>query len=234
MKKKPIIGITSYPPGETHGFHIPKFYVESVLRSGGTPVILPSSGKDSIPEWISILDGVILSGGGDLDPVHYGGESHTTIYNLNPLRDETELALAKTILELKIPTFCICRGLQILNVVLGGTLYPHLPDKYGESVLHRAPPREPIPHEVKIERSSRLYEIFKKESIHSVSWHHQSIREAGRGVRVVGWAPDGVVEAIEVPENPQILAVQWHPELGGAEDENAEKLFKEFVAMCGH
>lgn len=232
MKKKPIIGITSYPPGESHGFHIPRFYVESVLRAGGVPVVLPSCGKDSIPEWLTFLDGAILSGGGDIDPAYYGGNSHETIYNLNPLRDETELEFAKILLNSKIPLFCICRGLQILNVVLGGSLYPHLPDHYGESVLHRAPPREPIPHEVRLAKDSRLYEILKKENIRSVSWHHQAIREPGRGIRAVGWASDGVVEAIELLEHPQVLAVQWHPELNIAEGEHDHKLFCEFVNNC--
>lgn len=233
MTRRPIIGITSYPPGETHGFHIPGYYVESVLRAGGVPVILPCAGKETIPEWLSMVDGVILSGGGDLNPIHYSGTTHDTIYNLNPARDETELRFAEALLDSNLPFFCICRGLQVLNVVLGGTLYPHLPDHFGDSVLHRAPPREPILHEVSISEDSRLFEILGEKKIQSLSWHHQAIREPGRGVRPVATAPDGVIEAIEIEGQPRILAVQWHPELNSSEDPLQQKLFDRFLRLSG-
>lgn len=232
MTRKPVIGITSYPPGETHGFHIPRYYVDSVLRAGGIPVILPCVGKESVPEWISILDGVILSGGGDLDPKYYSGSMHETIYNLNPSRDETEIKFVEVLLDSELPFFCICRGLQILNVVLGGTLYPHIPDHFGESVLHRAPPREPILHEVSISEDSHLFEILGETKIESLSWHHQAIRDTGRGVRAVATAPDGVIEAIEVEGKPGILAVQWHPELSSESDPLQQKLFDGFLNSC--
>ena len=140
--------------------------------------------------------------------------------------------MAEILLKKKIPTFCICRGLQVLNVVLGGTLHLHLPDTFGENIPHRLPPREPVLHEVNIDPNSNLYKILGKEKIQSMSWHHQSVRVKGRGVRVVATAPDGVVEAIEVENHPQILAVQWHPELSSESDKLQQKLFNEFVDMC--
>jgi putative glutamine amidotransferase len=141
----PVIGITTYGRGESNRYSLPAEYVDAVRRAGGVPVLLPPGGESG--DGLELLDGLILSGGGDIDPARYGGGPHATLYNIDHERDAFELALLAAALERRLPLFAICRGMQILNVHLGGTLHEHLPDAYGETVAHRAPPREPIPRE---------------------------------------------------------------------------------------
>lgn len=232
MLKKPIIGITAYPNGEGYGYHTPHLYVWCVQKAGGVPILLPPIGKEMASHWISAVQGIILAGGGDIDPFRFTNRTHETIYNLNPLRDETEMELARLALEHKIPLFGICRGLQILNTLLGGTLHLHLPDIVEEKVIHRAPPREPTSHSVRVQTNSNLAKILQSNSVMIASWHHQAIDTPGKGVIPIAWAEDGVVEAIEIEGHPQITAVQWHPELTGLEDHTQLSLFENLVKLA--
>jgi putative glutamine amidotransferase len=175
------------------------------------------------------LDGLILAGGGDIDPATYGGRQHETIYMVDADRDRTELALARRAVEASLPTLGICRGSQVLNVALGGSLIEHLPDEVGESVPHRTPDRLPTRHEVAIQAGSRLERILGTPSLTPASWHHQAVRRLAPGLEVVARAPDGVVEAFEMPAHPWLIAVQWHPELRAAEDPAEQRLFEELV-----
>jgi putative glutamine amidotransferase len=203
---------------------------------------LPPAGalrRPGEPRWreaLAVLDGVVLTGGGDLDPQLYGGASHPTIYNVDAERDRQELALARAILDEGLPTLGICRGMQVLNVALGGTLIEHLPAEVGETVLHRAPPREPVPHTVAVEPRTRLAAALGLEGGHPelpiVSWHHQAVRAAGAGARIGARASDGVIEAFELPEHPWLLAVQWHPELSAESDPRQQRLFDELLAAA--
>ena len=228
---KPLIGLTTYPPGPGHGHHTPQNYVDAVLRAGGMPVLLPHIGSDNVDDWINRLDGLVLIGGGDIEPSRYDGGEHPTIYNLNPKRDDTELALTRAALAQKLPTLAICRGLQLVNTVQGGTLHLHLPDVVGEHTLHRAPPREPIQHPVNIAADSQLASLLG-EQCHTSSWHHQAIDQLGEGLRAVAWAPDGVIEAIEMADMPQLTAVQWHPEITATTDLQQQALFDHLVAQA--
>ena len=176
-------------------------------------------------------DGLILCGGGDLHPACYGRQLHATNYGMDHQRDMNELAMVRRALETDMPAFAICRGIQVLNVALGGTLIQHIPDVFGEKVLHRLPPRKPTPHPVTIRPESRLAEILACTECAPISWHHQAIGDLGRGLRVVANAPDGVVEAVEMPEHPELIAVQWHPELSAAADPVQQRLFDRFVQM---
>lgn len=230
--RKPIIGLTSYGTVERPDYRVPAEYVQSVVRAGGVPLVLPSVSDEFAGRWLELLDGLVLIGGGDLDPVHYRGRNHETVYNVDAARDAAELRLTRLALERHFPTLAVCRGLQLVNTVLGGTLHAHIPDAYGETVRHRAPPRQPIPHEITLEPASRLAGRLGCTLIVAASWHHQSIDRLGDGLRAVAWAPDGVIEAAELPDNPNLIAVQWHPELTAAEDPAQQALFDALVALA--
>ncbi|WP_287878026.1 gamma-glutamyl-gamma-aminobutyrate hydrolase family protein [Aquitalea sp.] len=232
--KPPLIGLTTYPAGQGYGYHTPVDYVHAVVRAGGVPVLLPPVGESAIERWLAVLDGVVLIGGGDIAPALFDGGAHPTIYNLSAERDDTETALARSLLACKLPTLAICRGLQILNTVLGGSLHLHLPDVVGEAVAHRVPPRDPTLHSVRVAGDSYLASLLGGTQISSKSWHHQAIDRAGDGVRPVAWAEDGVIEAIEIDDAPQVIAVQWHPELSAADDSSQQALFDALIRMSSN
>ena len=221
---KPIVGLTTYPASATHGWHTPALYVDAVLRAGGVPMMLSGQCPDCAERWLDVVDGVVLIGGGDINPAEFGSAGHETIYNLSAERDAMELALMRALLTHPKPVLAICRGMQILNTVLGGTLHVHLPDVVGESVLHRAPPRDPIQHSIQVAADSELAKVIGQQ-VHTASWHHQAIDQLGQGLKAVAWAPDGVIEAVELDGRPDLLAVQWHPEITAAEDDGQQHMF---------
>ena len=232
-ERRPTIGITTYGPsasdGELPAFSLPTHYVEAVVAAGGTPVLL---GASALPteDMLAILDGLVIAGGGDISPDVYGGRAHETIYSVNPARDSFELRLVRTALERReVPTLGICRGMQIMNIALGGDLTPHLPDVYGESVLHRLPPRVATTHSVRIERRGAFGEIFAETELPVCSWHHQAVNTLGRGLRATAHAADGVVEGVVVEDHPFALGVQWHPEMQAAEDPRQLRVFQALV-----
>ena len=221
---KPIVGLTTYPASATHGWHTPVLYVEAVLRAGGVPMMLSGQCLDCAERWLDVVDAVVLIGGGDINPAEFGSAGHETIYNLSAERDAMELALMRALLARPKPVLAICRGMQILNTVLGGTLHVHLPDVVGESVLHRAPPRDPISHGIQVAADSELAKVIG-EQVNTASWHHQAIQQLGKGLKAVAWAPDGVIEAVELEGRQDLLAVQWHPEITAAEDDGQQRMF---------
>lgn len=231
---RPLIGITTYPPGRGERYNLPVEYVESVRRSGATAVLIPP-GDDDPAEVLDRIDGLVLSGGGDLDPALYGGAGHETIYGFDAARDTAELALARAALDRHHPTLAICRGHQVVNVALGGSLVTHLPDVVSGDVLHRIEPPEPqeragpTPHPVTVEPGTRLAEIMGSAEPTPVSWHHQAVDRLGDGLRVIARAPDGTVEAVDHPDFPQLVSVQWHPELSAATDVTQQRLFDDLA-----
>lgn len=231
-KVKPRIGLTAYPFGETHGYHTPREYVDAVVRAGGVPMMMPPVGADMVDTWLDNIDGLVLIGGGDIDPELHGNSMHETIYSLNPIRDETELSLTRAALEKGVPTLAICRGLQLVNVACGGSLHVHLPEVVGEDVAHRSPTRTPVPHDVRISPDSILSQTMGATEVNTSSWHHQAVDELGQGLRAVGWAEDGTVEAVEwsdVSSKGYLQAVQWHPELTASQDSTQQRLFDDLV-----
>jgi putative glutamine amidotransferase len=228
----PLIGITTYGRDEKNNYPLPAEYVESVRRAGGIPVLIPP-GESLFQELLSIVQGIILSGGGDIDPRCYGGKQTQTTYMVDEERDKSELALVEAILESQKPALGICRGTQVINTVLGGTLIEHIPDEIGETVKHRLPPREPAEHEVIIKTGSRLAKILRQTRVVTASVHHQAIRKVAPGLEVVAEALDGTIEAVEMKEHPWLIAVQWHPELTSARDPIQQKLFDALVQTTG-
>src|SRR5687767_6565160 len=210
----PLIAITTYPADESAPgrVNLPIEYVDAVRRAGGRAVLVPP-GEPDPSGLLDTVDGLVLTGGGDIDPSRWGGASHPTVYMTDTRRDDLELELARLVVEREVPTFAICRGVQVLNVALGGSLHLHVPDVFGESVTHRLPPREPVPHAISLDADSKLARIIGAIEIEPMSWHHQAIDRLGEGLRVAAVAPDGVVEALEHESHPSLIAVQWHPEL---------------------
>ena len=228
LQNRPLIGITTYAKNEQDEVTLPVDYIDAVRRGGGVPLLI-APGESHVSELLSCLDGFILAGGGDISPTCYGGQEHPEIYMVDSERDRTELQLAQKIIDYQLPTLAICRGLQIVNVVLGGTLHAHLPDIYGDEVAHRAPPRKPIPHQVQIESESILARVLEMTEVQTMSWHHQAIDQVASALNVTAVAPDGVVEAVELSHHRWLIGVQWHPELTAANDRSQQSLFDEVV-----
>ena len=191
-------------------------------------MLLPP-GEERLDAILPLLKAVVFTGGGDIDPDLYGGKHHETIYMVEQERDRTEVQWARRVFDLGVPTLAICRGAQLLNISKGGDLIEHLPDVMGEAVVHRAPPREPIAHPVRVLPESRLAGVLGATDFSCMSWHHQAIRRVAPGFEVVAHAPDGTIEGMEMPAHPWLFAVQWHPELTAAEDPVQQRLFDALV-----
>jgi putative glutamine amidotransferase len=213
--RRPLIGVTTYHRERSgrERYHVPAAYVDAVRLGGGLPVLLPPG--DSRPdEILESLDGLVLCGGGDIDPALFGGaHGHEALYSTCAERDGFELALVREALAKGTPLLAICRGLQVLNVALGGDLHVHLPDVVGEEVVHRLSREQHNLHPVRIEPGCALAGLLGAAELEVASWHHQAIDRLGDGLRAVAWAADGTVEAVELPGRPEVLAVQWHPEI---------------------
>ena len=188
-----LIGITTYARDESNKVTLPAEYIDSVRRAGGCAVLLPP-GEEHFDVALEHLDALIIAGGGDIDPACYGGSQHPTVYMIDHERDAMELELAKRVIDSGLPTLCICRGIQIVNVALGGTLHVHLPEVFGEQIHHRAPPREPTPHPVHVDTSSRLMEIMGPAVRDPMSWHHQAIDQVAPALKVVARARGDFIE----------------------------------------
>lgn len=232
MKQSPFIGITTYHRNEKGQIYLPGQYADSVRRAGGIPLLI-QPGEPQLETLMSVLDGLILSGGGDVDPALYTDTEHEQVYWVDQERDQFEIALTQRALESDKPLFCICRGIQVLNVALGGTLLTHIPDDIKNAIAHRQPPREPIQHPVEVDPNSQLAAVMQASQINTASWHHQAIDILAPGLKVVAVASDGVIEAVEMPDKSYLLAVQWHPELTAEEDQSQQNLFRELVELAG-
>ncbi|MCB0181209.1 MAG: gamma-glutamyl-gamma-aminobutyrate hydrolase family protein [Anaerolineae bacterium] len=228
MKQPPIIGITTYARDKRGNFKLGTEYVDAVRRAGGIPILIPP-GEDHQVELLDFVDGFILSGGGEVNPALYHGRNHETIAWVDYERDFSEIALVRRMLNQNLPMLCICRGLQVINVALGGTLIEHLPDEVGDRIPHRLPPRDPTEHLISIEPESKLAQIMGQTETTVASWHHQAVRQLAPGLKVVAQAPDGVIEAIEMPAHPWLIGVQWHPELTAVADPGQQRLFDALV-----
>ena len=231
MSDAPLIGITTYAANENGEVTLPENYVASVRRAGGIPMLI-APGEAQTAELLRRVDGIILAGGGDICPTCYGGAAHDSVYMVDAERDAMELQLAKQLVDRDVPTLAICRGFQIVNVMLGGTLHAHLPDVVGEAVLHRAPPRKPIQHGVSVEAASRVAQIMGACQVEPMSWHHQALDSVAKPLTVVARAPDGVIEAADLPNHRWFVGVQWHPEITADHDVTQQRLFDELVRVA--
>ena len=224
----PNIGITAATEKVSYGvweevsaFISPASYVRAVQRAGGRPILLVPDPEDAEdPNGVlDLIDALILTGGaGDVDPALYGEERHPETGPIQEERDAYELALASAAVERDVPTLGICRGMEVLNVVYGGSIEQHLPDVLGHEE-HRHTPGTYADHEVRLEPGSLAARAAGSESSPVKSHHHQGIKEVGDGLEVTGWAAeDDAIEALEDPRCPFVLGVLWHPE----EDEKSQ------------
>lgn len=227
----PIIGITTYGRNELGQYHLFSAYVESVRRAGGVPILL-SPGETRSDRLIQAVDGLVFTGGGDIDPERYGGNFHETIYKIDPERDRFELTLAQQAMQADVPVLGICRGMQVLSVASGGQLLPHVPDTFGIGVLHREEQLTPTRHPVELVTSSQLAAIIGLTEIDVVSWHHQAVTTVPPGWQVAAYAPDGLIEAVEHADHPWAIALQWHPEMSAADDPSQQAIFNAFVTAA--
>jgi putative glutamine amidotransferase len=229
LSEAPRIGISFGPIEPDPNLPLPRdalnrSYTDAVWRAGGVPLGLAPAPSGKVELLLDAVDGLVLTGGWDVDPGHYGQSAQPEVGRLFPERDEFEIALARAAMSQGMPLLAVCRGCQVLNVALGGSLIQHLPDH---------PPRElETRHEVEVDAASALASLAETETLIVNSIHHQSVDRPGEGVRPVAWSADGVVEAFEVEGHPEIAAVQWHPEL--LPDSNADRrLFERLVEQAG-
>jgi putative glutamine amidotransferase len=220
----PIIGITAYAAdADWKGWSAPAAllpwrYVDAIRRSGGCPVLLPPGGSEAeAAATVTSLDGVVLAGGADVNPERYGAATHPQTVISNPDRDAWELAVASAALREGVPLLGICRGMQVLNVCLGGTLHQHVPDLVGHKG-HDGPASGFNQHRVRITAGHRLASILTTGGYFDVpTHHHQAVDVTGAGLIPVAWAEDGIVEAVEGAPGELdgfVVGVQWHPEQG--------------------
>jgi gamma-glutamyl-gamma-aminobutyrate hydrolase PuuD len=225
---RPLIGITAYAEDATWGVWsvpaalAPLAYVEAVETAGGRALLVPPA-DDAVEETLDALDGLVFTGGPDLDPGTYEAEPHPETNNIRPERDRAEIALLVAALERDLPVLAICRGSQVLNVALGGDLEQHVPDLVGHEG-HKEVPGTFSEHPVAVDERSRLHAVVG-ETVSVKSHHHQGYGRLGRGLVATARADDGTVEALEEPTKTFALGVLWHPEAG--ED---TRLFEELVA----
>jgi putative glutamine amidotransferase len=230
---KPLIGLTSYLERtrfgvwDTDAAVLHRGYVDGIVRAGGVPVLLPPAGA-GYPELLKAIDGLVLTGGADIEPARYGRQAHDSTYT-RPSRDTFEFALLDGALAAGIPALGVCRGLQVLNVAFGGTLTQHLPEATG-SAAHQPARATFGTTTVKLAPGSRAARILGTET-ECRCYHHQAVDRLGAGLRGVGWAADGMIEAVELPGDQFVLGVQWHPE----QDTDDRRLFAALVAAAaGH
>jgi putative glutamine amidotransferase len=230
----PIIGITTNQSKTVYGqptIMLMQSYVNAVIQAGGVPVLVPSLiAEDGWETLYARLDGILFSGGGDIGLEYSPGEPHPRIDDVDFARDSIELKMVRAAAADGKPFLGICRGCQVMNVALGGTLYTHIPDQFPNALDHSYPGnmRTLLVHEIKIEEGTRVAEIFGEPIIKVNSLHHQGLKDIPLSIRVAGHAPDGLVEAIELPAHPFGLAVQWHPEWL-TDQEPTRNLFRNFV-----
>jgi putative glutamine amidotransferase len=205
-------------------------YVEAIQRAGADPVIVPPAPLEQGEAGVRLgrFDGLLLVGGGDIDPALYGQEEQPEIAHINPARDEFEIPLVRAAIDRGVPTLCICRGVQVLNVALGGTLHQHISDRE-EFVAHRNEDgSDGVLHEVRVQPGSRVMKAMGAERVRTFSHHHQALDQLGTGLIPVGWAEDDLLEAVEL-EDGWVLGVQWHAEATAATDPTQQAIFDALV-----
>jgi putative glutamine amidotransferase len=243
---RPLVAVPSYPrlpEGRVKGWHtdgigVPIRYVESLRRAGGLEAIVMTETLDAaaVDDVLTRVDGLLLLGGGDLDPSTYGEAAHTKVYGVSDARDETELALIRAAIGRGMPVLAICRGHQLLNVALGGSLDQHIPDRPGVSE-HGRPgvAGGALEHDVHVDPGTRLATALGSTVARASCHHHQAVDEPGATLRVVARADDGVIEATELedPDGPWVVSIQWHPEDTAAGDPGQQGLFDALVREAG-
>ncbi|WP_235524977.1 gamma-glutamyl-gamma-aminobutyrate hydrolase family protein [Planococcus glaciei] len=231
---KPVIGITARVEKD-QTYTLDPVYGKAILQSGGLPLIVPNVDEEDIPALCERLDGLIVTGGGDINPTLYGEEPHVRLGAVYPGGDQYEKELILNFLKLDKPFIGMCRGLQMLNISLGGTNYQDLEAQF-EGTLYQHKQlamRTHRTHSVELEDGSQLLEIMKEKNFHVNSFHHQGVKDVSSELRVAARAADGLVEALESDKHQFVMGIQWHPEEFAVQgDEASKRLFDRFVKEC--
>jgi len=237
----PVIGITAsfqrFPSDDKHDceyFYLYEPYVAAVHAAGGVPIIIPVGIEGRyINKIFELIDGLLLSGGGDIDPNRYNDLLTTKLKKVEPKKDQTEIDLFNLAFNKNIPVLGICRGVQVMNVALDGTLYQDITSQVRMALNHDPDmPHDEAAHAVDIPEDTRLFKALGETRIWTNSWHHQGIKLHGKGLLVNAKASDDIVEGIEHPNKRWVIGVQWHPEMMWRTDKVQAKLFKAFVDAC--
>ncbi len=236
MLLKPIIGLTCHKEDKIHSSinRVNYAYIWAVVRAGGIPVIIPIlENTDDINKYIDIIDGIIFTGGGDISSHYFGEEPIKEVDGVCLDRDRTELALFHEAYERSMPIFGICRGSQLINISLGGSIYQDIYTQVSNVLGHTCENNiQDGYHTINIQKDSILHKIFGKEKLVVNSLHHQSIKTLGKDLKITASAADGIVEAIESTNDKFVLGVQFHPEAMAMKYEEFLKPFKYFVDKC--
>lgn len=232
--KKPIVGVTSHVELD-YKHSLANDYLQSVIQAGGLPIILPIEIDSYVEQLVDIIDGLVVTGGGDIDPMLFNEEPHQNLGMISPGRDSFEVAMIQKTLNANKPILAICRGIQILNIALGGDMYQDIYSQIEKNLLQHSQKatRSHLAHYVTAKEDSLLATIADKLTFKVNTYHHQAVRHVPYPLAVTGIASDGVIEAIESTEHEFVLGVQWHPEaLAVNGDEIAQRIFSRFIESC--
>ena len=209
-------------------------YAQAIEKSGGVPLLLPYVENDGvIDQFVSVCDGFFFTGGKDIEPSRYGKERIPTCGIIQKYRDELEFKVFAKAFQTQKPILGVCRGAQVINVALGGTLYQDIPSQLPTEIAHRQSEAKNKPsHEVKILKNTPLYALIGKERMQANSFHHQAINKLGRGLEIMALADDGVIEAVYLIGKRYLNAYQWHPERLCETDGENKKIFDDFIQNC--
>ncbi|GAA0862711.1 gamma-glutamyl-gamma-aminobutyrate hydrolase family protein [Paraclostridium tenue] len=237
---KPLIGVlgrlATIDSGAFNGLervNLTNAYVDAIEKAGGVPIVVPvNTNKENIKAQVSAMDGIIISGGDDVNPNLYKEEPVRELGYINPIIDEFDIEVIKVALEMNKPILGICRGLQVLNVALGGSLYQDLKYIKGSHIKHNQETKTYLgTHYIDIKENSILKEIIKEKVLVN-SYHHQSVKTLGNNLKVIAYSNDGIIEAVQKENEKFVLGVQWHPELMVDYSPHMLNLFKRFVDEC--
>lgn len=229
-----MIGITTDIENESK-YVLNHNNVQAVLRAGGLPVVLPIGIEQDVQQLSTMLDGLLLTGGGDIDPMLFGEEPHKHLGDVSPSRDSIEMALVQEMLKKNKPILGVCRGLQIINIALGGNMYQDIYSQLDVSLLQHAQKAHRFhqSHFVQVKEGSLLESITKSDQIKVNSYHHQAVKDVPLPLIISGVSSDGIIEAIESTEHIFVLGVQWHPEaLADNKETDSLRLFEKFIVKC--
>ena len=223
---RPIIGLLA-EVDDARYTGVKHAYVSAIEGAGGIPLLIPYvTAEETVSEYVSLCDGIFFTGGADIDPTHYGESPSEALGPLQRNRDELDLRALCAALKVNVPILAICRGMQLINVALGGTLYQDLPSEYKTEIPHKQ--TEPS-HSVNICVGTPLYTLVGKK-MQANSFHHQAIKRLGKGLRVMANADDGMIEAVYLEGERYLRGYQWHPERLFETSEDNRRIFEDFIA----